>query len=601
MATNEHDPVGDGHSILHNEDYQAPFRSRIIGQDSWLFTGGRRAHSLNGDWAFTLDLHFNGLRSRWFEMEPMAPEDRVFPYDWDPFNSDTTPVPSNWQMQDDKAYLFEGAGWYVRSFNSADLPEGARKILRIGAVAYECKVFLNGSYLGRHQGASTPFFVDLTDSLRDGENHLFLCVDNVRTLDRVPMRHTDWFNYGGVYREVDIYGAPSDVVRDLFVSLVPDGTFSKIRVEVACEGAAQEALFEVPGLGISQAIRLSDGKGVALLDAAPELWSPETPKLYDVSLAYGVDKVTDRIGFREISRVGTDILLNGKPIFLRGVAVHEDDETLGKVSSKADLERRFGHARELGCNFVRLAHYPHHEDAAKMADELGLLLWEELPVYWAIDFLNPATYADAENQLCELVRRDRNRASVIIWSVGNENPDSDPRFAFMSKLAEKAKELDPTRLTSAACLVDLHEMKINDRLASVIDVIGINEYFGWYFPNYDDLRTIGRNSSPDRPVVITETGADAVVQSMGGPEKGRFSEEYMADVYRNQVAILRELDYVKGISPWVLYDFRAERRQNAWQKGWNRKGLIAQDKATKKAAFGIMQAFYKEMAERGRE
>lgn len=109
MAHKEHDPVGDGHEILHNEAFEAPFRSVIIGQDNWLFTSGRPAHSLNGEWAFTLDLHFNGLRSRWYEMTPMAPEQRVFPYDWDPFNADTTPVPSNWQMQDDKAYLFEGA------------------------------------------------------------------------------------------------------------------------------------------------------------------------------------------------------------------------------------------------------------------------------------------------------------------------------------------------------------------------------------------------------------------------------------------------------------------------------------------------------------
>ncbi len=210
MAHKEHDPVGDGHEILHNEDFEAPFRSVIIGQDNRLFT-------------------------------PMAAEQRVFPYDWDPFNADTTPVPSNWQMQDGKAYLFEGAAWYVRSFDSRDLPEGPRKFLRIGAAAYECKIFLNGKYLGRHQGASTPFFVELTDALQDGENHLFLCVDNLRTLDRVPMRHTDWFNYGGVYREVEIFATPQDVVRDLFVSLVPDGNFSTISVEVECEGTAKTA------------------------------------------------------------------------------------------------------------------------------------------------------------------------------------------------------------------------------------------------------------------------------------------------------------------------------------------------------------------------
>jgi len=594
----EHNPVDGGHDLLHNEDFEGPFRSKLLGHESWLTTAGRRATSLNGDWAFTLDLHFNGLRSRWFEMEPMEPENRGFPYDWDPFNSDTTPVPSNWQMQDEKAYLFEGAAWYMRSVNTADLPKAKRHFLRIGAAAYECKVFLNGAYLGRHQGASTPFVVELSDHLREGANHLFLCVDNVRTLDRVPMRHTDWFNYGGLYREVEIYSTPREVVRDLFVALVPDGTFSKIRIELEVEGATTTAHLDIPELGLSQDISLIYGRAAVEFDAAPALWSPDTPKLYDVSVRYGDDIVEDRIGFREIRREGTDIFLNGEPVFLRGVSVHEDDETLGKMMSMTDLERRFGHAKELGCNFLRLAHYPHHEAAARLADELGLMLWEEVPVYWAIDFTNPATLRDASNQLSELIRRDRNRASVVIWSVGNENPDTDARFTFMSQLVETAKALDPTRLVSAACLVDLHDLKIADRLASVIDVIGINEYFGWYFPNYEDLIKIGQNSSPDRPVVISETGADAVKQDMGGPASGRFSEDFMTDVYRKQIEILRQLDYVKGISPWVLYDFRAERRQNIWQKGWNRKGLIAQDKTTKKEAFHIMQAFYKEMSER---
>lgn len=355
----------------------------------------------------------------------------------------------------------------------------------------------------------------------------------------------------------------------------------------------------MPELGIASTIPLSKGRGALKIDASPALWSPDSPKLYDVALSYGDDRVSDRVGFREIRREGTDILLNGQPIFMRGVAVHEDDEHVGKVSSKADLARRFAHAKEMNCNFLRLAHYPHHEDAARMADEQGLMLWEELPVYWAIDFTNPATLADATNQLHEVVRRDRNRASVVIWSVGNENPDSDPRFDFMSSLAASARAMDPTRLISAACLVDLHQLKIADRMASVIDVIGINEYFGWYFPNYEDLVAIGKNSHPDRPVIITEMGADAVIPSMGGPETGRFSEAFMGDVYRKQIEILRKLDYIKGISPWVLYDFRAERRQNTWQKGWNRKGLIAQDKATKKVAFGIMQDFYAELMNTG--
>lgn len=316
--------------------------------------------------------------------------------------------------------------------------------------------------------------------------------------------------------------------------------------------------------------------------------------LYDVTLTVGEDQVSDRVGFRRIERRGTDILLNGRPILLRGISVHEDDELTGKVTSEADIRRRFSHALELGCNFLRLAHYPHHELAAKIADEVGLMLWEEIPVYWAIDFGNPSTRRDAENQLTELIRRDRNRASVIIWSIGNENPDTDARLDFMKALATLARKEDPSRLTAAACLVNHQTLSIEDRLANHIDVIGINEYYGWYEQDFRELEVIGDNSKPDRPVLISETGADG--DHVLGPESGLFSMAYQAEVYRKQIEILRELHYVKGMSPWILYDFRTERRQGIFQRGFNRKGLIGADKSTKKPAFDVLAAYYDELA-----
>jgi beta-glucuronidase len=592
MTTDHQDDTA--YAMILDEGYARPFATPLLTGEDWFFPGGRPSLSLAGDWAFTTDLHDSGLRGGWFRMEPMPPEARALPYDWDPFNTDwTMPVPSCWQMQDERLYYFEGACWYARHFDRAALPAGERHVLRIGAAAYECKVFLNGQYLGRHLGASTPFAVDISGALKDGANHLMLCIDNRRSATRVPMNHTDWFNYGGPYREVDIFATPHAHIRDLFVHLVPDGTFRQIRVqaEVAGEGPAR---LEIPGLGIDLALAATDGRIDATIEAAPDLWSPASPTLYDVALSFGADRVADRVGFREIRRRGRDILLNGKPVFLRGISVHEDDEHLGKAHAEADLRRRFAHAKELGCNYLRLAHYPHHEAAAKLADELGLMLWEEVPVYWSIAFDNPGTLADAKNQLAELLRRDRNRASVIIWSVGNENPDSDARFAFMSALVETARALDPTRLVSAACLVNHVRLRIEDRLAEVLDVIGINEYFGWYFPDYEELVAIGRNSNPDRPVVITETGADGVKE--GGPQSGFFSEDYMTEVYRRQIDILGRLDYIRGMSPWILYDFRAEKRMNRYQRGWNRKGLIAQDKVTKKGAFAVLAAHYHRLA-----
>jgi beta-glucuronidase len=335
------------------------------------------------------------------------------------------------------------------------------------------------------------------------------------------------------------------------------------------------------------------GRGDAELEAAPACWSPAQPQLYEIVVEAGGDRVSDRVGLREISAQGTEVLLNGEPVFLRGICVHEDDERTGRVTSREDIARRLAHAKELGCNFLRLAHYPHHEWVAQMADEAGIMLWEEIPVYWAVDFGNAATLCDATNQLSELILRDRNRASVIIWGVGNENADTDRRLHFMSSLAKTARALDGTRLVSAACLIDKKARRIADRLAAELEVIGINEYYGWYDPDFDELAAIGRNSSPGKPVIVTETGGDAL-SGLHGPETVLTTEEHQAWIYRNQIARLCEIGFVCGMTPWVLYDFRSLRRQNSYQRGHNIKGLIARDKRTKKKAFATLQAFYRE-------
>ncbi|SNT73683.1 glycoside hydrolase family 2 protein [Paracoccus seriniphilus] len=583
-------------AALHDEGYARAYDARNLTHRGMIFTGGRVAQSLDGEWNFCVDLLDTGLRQKWFAMQPQPPSERSEPWDYDPFMGEVVPVPSNWQMLQDKWYFFEGGSWYTRPLDLEPDPDG-RLFLRVGAASYDCKVFLNGTYLGNHLGASTPFFVELTDHVRPGRNWLMLFVDNRRQADRVPMQNTDWFNYGGVYREVSLYRTPRTVIRDLVLSLAPD-SYDRITARVEIEGA-DSARLQIEGLAEVE-IPLTDGVGEIEIAASPRLWSPEDPHLYDVTLTAGADQVRDRVGFRQIQRRGTEILLNGSPIWLRGIAVHEDDRDLGKVTTEEDLIRRFDHARDLNCNFMRLAHYPHHERAAQLADERGILIWAEIPVYWAIDFPNPATRADAENQLAELIRRDRNRASVVIWSIGNENADTDARLDFMSGLAAHARAMDPTRLIAAACLVNHQTLRIEDRLTEHLDIIGINEYYGWYDEDFDDLGRIGKNSSPDRPVVISETGADADI-SPEGPAEGLFSEAYQAEIYRKQTATLAGLDYVKGMSPWILYDFRTERRQGIYQRGWNRKGLIAADKTTRKAAFDILAAFYAERAKEAKE
>ncbi len=590
----EHD---DPYIHLHDEGYLAAYAAPRAYHLSMVFMGDRRRHALNGSWHFTLDLYDVGLRQRWFADEPSPPESWGAPRDYDAGSGETIDVPACWTATRPEWRYFEGGAWYTRMIDTADLDTGGRTMLRVGAAAQTARVFLNGRFLATHVGGSTPFFIELTDALKSGTNRLQIQVDNGRSVKGVPMRHIDWFNHGGIHRDVDLLALPRVFIADAGIALAPGSDGTALAIDLTLSDAVDgTASVDVPELGLSASVPVHGGRGTATVSARPHLWSPEDPQLYAVTFAFGEDRVSDRVGFRDIRVEGTRILLNGRDIWLRGVCVHEDDVALGRVTSEDDIRRRFRHARELGCNFLRLAHYPHHERVAEIADELGLMLWEEIPVYWAIDFDDPAVFADAENQLLELIRRDRNRASVIAWSVGNENADTDARLAFMGGLAEAARRADPTRLVTAACLVNPRKLKIEDRLADRLDVVGINEYFGWYVPDFEGLRTLLTNSRPEKPVIISETGAGAVA-GMHGSVDAMFSEERQAEFYRRQFAILSDFAGVRGTCPWVLYDFRSPRRQTSYQRGFNRKGLIAEDKETKKAAFAVVADAYRRLAE----
>ena len=585
----------DPFAHLHDENYLGPYNQLTIGHETLLSTGGRTVESLNGEWHFTLDLFDEGLRQKWYADTPMPASTWPKPRDYDAGQGETLSVPSCWSMQRPEWRHFERGGWYTRILQHVPDTSRPRTVLRIGGANYQARIFLNGIFLGTHLGGSTPFCVELTSHLQPGPNRLQVQVDNRRERQRVPMNHFDWFNHGGIYREVELLQLPDVYIRDASVQLIPDGSFSNLVVDISLSAAVDAVVtLEIPELDLLAGIAITAGKARCEISAQLQLWSPANPHLYAVKFRLGQDEIAEAIGFREIRTQGQSILLNGQPLYLKGICVHEDDVKLGKVSTEADVRQRFADARELGCNFLRLSHYPHHEHVARIADELGFLLWEEIPVYWAIDFNNPVTLIDASNQMLELVRRDRNRASVIMWGVGNENEDSDARLHFMRHLATITKAADPTRLVGAACLINREKFCIEDRLTDHIDVIGINEYFGWYEPDFSGLKRLLGSSTPDKPVIISETGADAKAGHHGRPDEF-FTEECQAHVYEQQIAYLAEAPYVCGLTPWLLYDFRSERRQTVFNQGFNRKGLIAEDKKTRKSAFSVLARHYNGM------
>ena len=366
----------------------------------------RTSVNLDGKWARIIDPYDNGYfdyRLKPFDASPNPtggyfldrhPRDKsdLVEYDFD--TSPTLMVPGDWNSQDPKLFYYEGTVWYRRLFNAPSSAPGTRLFVYFGAVNYEADVYLNGHKLGKHVGGFTPFSYEVTGLLRPVGNSLIVRVNNARHRDAVPTVNTDWWNYGGITRDVLLVETPSTYISSFLVRLKP-GTLDQVEVRVQLDGPRlrQRVSVSLPGLGLSQSAETGDDGAVTLEFPAAKLplWSPEHPTLNEVVIASETDRTTDRIGFRSITTRGPDILLNGRPVFLRGVSMHEENPMRGgRAYSIEDDRLLLGWAKELGCNFVRLAHYPYNEAMARLADQMGIMVWEEVPVYWTIDWNSSA-------------------------------------------------------------------------------------------------------------------------------------------------------------------------------------------------------------------
>lgn len=593
----------------------------LIAQESLIInTYNRPAFSLNGHWRFIMDPYETGFYNYRYEaydqqenpgtgafFRNYKPKDATELVEFDFDQSEVLMVPGDWNSQYEKLLYYEGAIWYKKSFDYTRRSKNNRVFVYFGAVNYQADVYLNGRKTGFHKGGFTPFNFEITDLLQEKDNFLILKVDNKRRKEEVPTLNTDWWNYGGITRDVKIVEVAPTFIRDYFLQLDPANP-NQLKGYVQLDGAVranQKIQLLIPGLSFDNKL-ITNAEGYVSFQIPVrnlERWSPANPKLYAVTFQTNQDTVTDRIGFRTIATRRQDILLNGEPIFLRGISIHEENPLRGgRAHSLEDARLLLTWARELGCNFVRLAHYPHNEHMVRLADEVGILVWEENPVYWTIAWENEETYTNAANQLIEVISRDRNRASVIIWSMSNETPLSAPRLTFLRRLAQLARSLDDTRLISAA--LEQHSIEgdpltrtIGDPFAEYVDVLSFNQYIGWYDGLPDKPGKITWKITQDKPVIISEFGAGAL-QGLHGDRMARWTEEYQAYLYEETIAMLRKIPQLRGMTPWILADFRSPRRfLPVIQEGWNRKGLIAPNGERKKA-FYILQKYYNEVKNR---
>lgn len=576
----------------------------------------RQTFSLDGKWHTIVDLydagyydsHMNIDENGFFKNEkPKDKSDRI-EYEFTPANN--LLVPGDWNTQREKLYYYEGTIWYKKDFDYR-LEKDRRLFVYFGAVNYMTNVYCNGEKLGDHEGGYTPFNFEITDIVREKDNFVVARVNAARRNDAVPMGMTDWWNYGGITRRVMLIDVPSTFIRDYFIQL-EKGSFNKISGWIQLDGkkSEQKVTIEIPEIGVQETVSTnSDGYAKIEFSADFELWSPENPKLYDVIIKAETDQFEDQIGFRSIETKGQDILLNGKSIFLRGICLHEESPfpNQGRASREDEAEILLGWAKELNCNFVRLAHYTHNEYMTRTADRLGLLVWAEIPVYWDIEWKNSATLINAKNQLSEMINRDKNKASIILWSVSNETPLSlKERDNFLLELVRLAKQIDPTRLTTAA-LHTAHatqfttsqtKFKMEDTMGEHLDVVSFNRYIGWYdsLPDHCD-KVEWDTKYKDKPHIVSEFGAGGL-SGHHGDKMTRWTEEFQAYSYEKQLQMYKKVPFLRGTSPWILKDFRTPKRVlPGIQDDWNRKGVVS-NQGIKKKAFFILQQFYKKVREK---
>jgi len=568
----------------------------------------RQHLSLNGDWNYFVDVQEQGYYdyrmkpTSWgyfLNAKPQQPSDLV-EYDFDA--SPTMHVPGDWNTQDERLLFYEGTVWMKRDFDYTP-QEGRRALLYFGAVNYEAIVFVNGKLSGKHVGGFTPFCYDVTDQLKAGKNFVIVKIDNKRHQDNVPTRNFDWWNYGGITRDVLLVSIPEVSIDDYSLQLMKEvkGKKRTLAFSLALnrQEANREITLSVPELKIKQKYKTdAEGHVKAQLHVSSsrlQLWSPDSPKLYKVEITQGDERISDEIGFRTIETRGRQLLLNGKPIFLRGVCAHEETAyTNRRCNSAADADTLLSWARELGCNFIRLAHYPHNEHAVREAERQGFLLWSEIPVYWTISWQNADTYANAEQQLRDMIRRDHNRAAIIIWSLANETPHSNARDTFLSRLATTARGLDSTRLISMAMEVtgaSNYVNRLQDNMNQYVDVVSFNQYIGWY-RDVNDAPKMRWEIPYEKPVIISEFGGGAKAGYHGTKDQ-RWTEEFQENLYRENLAMLEKIEGLSGTCPWVLKDFRSPRRPlPGVQDMFNRKGLVS-DQGQRKRAFYVLQEWYK--------
>jgi beta-glucuronidase len=529
-------------------------------------------------------------------------------------------VPSSWNDQFEDGRDFLGPAWYQTVF---DLPwawEGKRIVLRFGSVNYLAEVWLNGHLLGQHEGGHLPFEFDITTLVHSSDNMLVVRVDGRLAFDRVPPGNVtgepgdffashagnypqaqfDFFPYCGIHRPVLLYVTSPDFIRDVTVQTDFMGTDGHIHMHVeSIVTVPSKARFHLSGHGhqsMADATFSGDVAEVDLQVREVALWSSTTPNLYDLRIELiqsgtVVDSYSIKVGVRTIRVDGIQLLLNNEPLYLKGFGRHEDFPVVGRGYLPALIVKDYSLMKWMGANSFRTTHYPYSEQMLDLADQLGFLVIDETPavgLYFREDGLDKRV-ALCKQYVREMIARDKNHPSVIMWSLANEPHSTIPHARpFFEQMYGQAKSLDHTRPVTLVSFLGVEEQAFE-----FCDLVCLNRYFGWYSQSGNMDEALSRLSMEldtlhekfGKPILLTEFGADAIPGQHAQPPE-MFSEEYQAELISRYIELLRQKPYVIGEHIWNFCDFKTSQGITR-AGGLNYKGVFTRDRRPKLAAHRI--------------
>ena len=599
-------------------------------------TGGARYDNNSDDWAANIEADNDRelarkiieLDGQWQFLPDLDPAYHMkFSYkhpDWDRRHWDTVPVPGCWNKYGERYVLFEGVAWFAREFMVDDFDSCQIAVLRFGAVNYQAHVFLNGELVSTHEGGYTEFTLDVTGHLRSGRNVLVVRVDNRANIIKLP-EVFGWFNYGGIHRSVQLEISNHIRIENVLVHAFPEENtaIGRIRLQIQGKGCSEIRMWITGPDGREVWSKVSSFREHPEADfvlPAPQLWSPENPYLYSCSISavdsegVELDYLEKTFGVRRLTAEGTQLHLNGAPIYLKGICTLFDFPKTGITYNSELFAHDLSDFADLGVNTIR-SHFPLDEQILDACDRAGLMVWLEAPIYCVtvkpeqgyLPYTDPHVRSLAQTMVREMTLQAYNHPSVVFWSVGNEcNTEHADAAAFFGPLVEIVRQTDPYRLIAFAAVYG-----ISGCMTELVDVMGINEYWGWYdrcgdLPGTDqhpdltqplDMSALREGltkfvaKNPNMPLLLTEFGADAVPGYRSIKHK-LWSEDYQAELIKATLETVAEFPEIVGVFPFLYHDYPdpSKRVQRYWN-GENLKGVVSYDR-NRKLVFNVLKKKY---------